>query len=907
MPTSGIMRKTLLQSEGLCSSPRCRSHPRRQEPDVRRTSFARDNGVALNMIGTILSNRYKLISELGSGGMAWVYLAEDLREGQKVAVKILYPQLGKDIGFVQRFSQEAKLIITLTQSLSETHIVRILDYGSHRDTRYLVMEYVPGRDLRQVLDEEGPLPWRQALDIGRQVLLALQHAYCHGIVHRDIKPANIMLLSDGTVRVLDFGIARARTSPTLTHSGFVGSPHYVSPEQAMGRRVDIRADLYSLGIVLYEMLTGDRPFQSDTPWATINHHIATPPSPLEEARPDLPASLARLLRKALAKRPEDRFQTPATMAQAVDSSLSNQAQDSDSWAIEPDAKAALLNALYEQAQQAAAIEQWRDAVDLLSQILRIDPRFRDVTDKLAEAGRQARFAALYDAAQVSMTAGHWESALAQLDEISYLAPEYRDIQALRAQASQAMQSQQPDYQDGQSMEPGKPANPAPMTDPVDRLFVGGGPASESPDPQIQESAGQSSQTPFPRRERPSLLRFVPRRRQALWGLAVIVLLCFALTGFYGAQIEDAPAVAAEIPTDGLGTIHVLASSPVAPVYLPASHDATLLSTTPVNRPPHTPERALFSPTHTPPPSQIVTPGPTAMPSPTRELVRPASARPRGQIVFPRFDPARSTYDVYVCSVDGANCHRVAAEASQPHLLPDGTRLVIHSWKSDYKGLFVLSLSGQRLWRISDRIEAARPSSDFTGNAYVYHSRHEINRLPYLYLTEGTEPRPILREAIPVLGQSPSWLPDGRILYSGCVGDDCGIIVSRTDGSHSRQVVAGSAETNPVASPDGRRVAFMSQRDGNWEVYVVNLDGEGLTRLTHNPGNDGLPTWSPDGQYIAFVSDRDGAWAVWVTRPDGSSQRRLFGIGGPLDGQVRDAAPHEIQGWVEERISWGLLP
>lgn len=296
-----------------------------------------------------------------------------------------------------------------------------------------------------------------------------------------------------------------------------------------------------------------------------------------------------------------------------------------------------------------------------------------------------------------------------------------------------------------------------------------------------------------------------------------------------------------------------------------------------------------------------------MPSPTRELVRPASARPRGQIVFPRFDPARSTYDVYVCSVDGANCHRVAAEASQPHLLPDGTRLVIHSWKSDYKGLFVQSLSGQRLWRISDRIEAARPSSDFTGNFYVYHSRHEINRLPYLYLTEGTEPRPILREAIPVLGQSPSWLPDGRILYSGCVGDDCGIIVTRTDGSHARQVVAGSAETNPVASPDGRQVAFMSQRDGNWEVYVANLDGKGLTRLTRDPGNDGLPTWSPDGQYIAFVSDRDGAWAIWVTRPDGSSQRRLFGIGGPLDGKVRDASPHEIQGWVEERISWGPLP
>jgi Tol biopolymer transport system component len=136
---------------------------------------------------------------------------------------------------------------------------------------------------------------------------------------------------------------------------------------------------------------------------------------------------------------------------------------------------------------------------------------------------------------------------------------------------------------------------------------------------------------------------------------------------------------------------------------------------------------------------------------------------------------------------------------------------------------------------------------------------------------------------------------------------------RNDGTHPRQVVAGSTESNPEASPDGQQVAFMSQRDGNWEVYIVNLDGSGLQRLTRNSANDGLPTWSPNGQHIAFVSDRDGDWAVWAmavpdgTDTDGSQQQRLFGIGGPLDGRVRDAAPHEIHGWVEERISWAPLP
>ena len=170
----------------------------------------------------------------------------------------------------------------------------------------------------------------------------------------------------------------------------------------------------------------------------------------------------------------------------------------------------------------------------------------------------------------------------------------------------------------------------------------------------------------------------------------------------------------------------------------------------------------------------------------------------------------------------------------------------------------------------------------------------------------SETGPIRREASAVLGQSPSWTPDGRILYSGCWQDSCGIIITEQNGSNPRQVGAGGAEGNPEASPDGERLVFMSRRDGNWEVYTANLDGSGLRRLTNNPANDGLPTWSPDGRYIAFVSDRQAGWAVWIMRPDGSDQRRLFSLG-PLDGRVQNASPHETHGWVEERISWGPLP
>ncbi len=842
------------------------------------------------MIGTILNNRYKLIAELGHGGMAWVYLAQDLREGRQVAVKVLYPQLGQDLDFLHRFNQEAKLVMALSQSSPEMHVVRVLDYGSDRDTHYLVMDYVPGRDLRRVLDEDGAFLWPEALDIARQVALALDHAWQHGIVHRDVKPENIMLLPDGTVRVLDFGVARARTSPSLTRSGFVGSPYYASPEQVMGHQVDTRADLYSLGIVLYEMLTGERPFQADTPWAVINQHVAAPPPLLEQVRPDLPRPVARLVQKAMAKRPEDRFQSPAEMAQALEAALAGQELPAELEAAEATALPALLDGLYQQAQQAVQAEAWAEAVDLFSQVLKLDPRYRDVSEQLAEAGRQARLSALYAAAQRAIAAGQWAEALALLDEIIQVAPGYRDVQELR---SSVRQKQKPKRQ------PGWPL----------------------PFPAVFQPAAQANR---------------PRRR-LLWATIALLIAILGLESYFFQRAHQPPVIAsvpatatlpsavpatAALPTPS-APLSPTVNLPPSPTVLPPPH----LTATPwPSATPFLPPTAVLLPqpgaTSTPPPTSP-SPSPTDQPATATPTDQPATATPTatfsptplptaeppltGQIAFPRFDPVRQTYDVFVCYVDGTGCRRVVTEASQPDFLPDGSRLVVHSWRPGGKGLVLITLSGRPIWRITDQIEAARPSVDAQGQLYVFHSRHEKDKQPHLYRTYDAEVRPIEREGGSVPGHSPAWLPDSRILYSGCVENACGILVMRADGSFPHQVVAGGAETNPEASPDGRRVAFMSQRDGNWEVYVVNLDGSGLQRLTHNAANDGLPTWSPDGRYLAFVSDRSGRWAVWAIRPEGGPPRHLFDLGGPLDGQVRETAPHELHGWVEERISWAPLP
>ncbi len=824
------------------------------------------------MIGHVLSNSYKLIGELGSGGMAWVYLAYDQVEGKTVAVKILYPQLSQDFGFVQRFIREARLSMALSQSAEHPNIVCVLDYGADRDTHYLVMEYVPGQDLGKVLEERGALPWPTALGLARQVAVALEHAHRNGIVHRDIKPSNVMVLPDGTVRVLDLGIARARTAPELTLSGFVGSPHYAAPEQATkGGPVDIRADIYSLGVVLYRMLSGNLPFEGDTPWQVVNQHVAAQPPHLADRRPDLPRPVVRLVHKAMAKRPRNRFQTPGDMVEAIDTVLAGE-ELPPAVLQEPEPESE-LEELYLDAVAAMDAERWQEAVDLLIRVLKVDPEYRDVSARLAEVGRQIRLASLHRAAQRSLEHGLWDQALAYIAKIDEVAPGYGNADEMRAWARRREK--------------------LPSTTTV--------PAFEFP-----------TQVPEPPGEPGARRGLLARRRTWLWAAVALLV----VGGLLAALLLSGGQASAPVPAQTVVTSP--AQAPVAGDGLPAGTGASSMAA-PSGAPPLTPS-PLPTATTLPP---VLTPGPAAsgtagsasaspMP-PTPPGLTPASAvaSPEpflaGQIAFPRFDAERGTYDIHVCAVDGSSCRLVAAEASQPDFLPDGTQLVYHSWNPGDRGLILQTVDGERIWRITDDPEAARPSVDFEGMVYVYHSRQQSDRQPRLYRTYDAATMPLRREAADVLGRSPAWTPDGQILYSGCLGNNCGILRMRSDGSQPRQIAAGSAELAAEASPDGRLVAFMSRRDGNWEVYVAGIEGGEVRRLTDEPGNDGLPTWSPGGRYLAFVSDRDGSWAVWVMRADGSGQRRLFSLGGTPDGRVRTAGSYEAHGWVEERISWAPEP
>ncbi|MCL6471487.1 MAG: Stk1 family PASTA domain-containing Ser/Thr kinase [Firmicutes bacterium] len=257
----------------------------------------------------VFNDRYKIIAKIGSGGMADVYKAIDTVLDRPVAVKVLHKYFAEDEDFVSRFRREAQA----AASLNHPNIVNIYDWGSENGTYFIVMELLEGQSLKKYISSKGTIKPREAVEIARKVLSALNFAHKHNIVHRDIKPHNIILTRGGEVKVTDFGIARAGTS-TMTQTGTIlGTAHYLSPEQARGQDVGVTSDIYSMGVVLYEMLTGRVPFDGDNPVAIALKHVHEFPIPPRDINPDIPDELQIIVAKAMAKNPDSRYQSASEM------------------------------------------------------------------------------------------------------------------------------------------------------------------------------------------------------------------------------------------------------------------------------------------------------------------------------------------------------------------------------------------------------------------------------------------------------------------------------------------------------------------------------------------------------------------------------------------------------------------
>lgn len=273
------------------------------------------------MVNRTLGNRYQITEKIGMGGMAEVYKATDSTLGRTVAVKVMLPQYASDPNFAARFRQEAQA----AANLSSPYIVNIYDWGRDGDSYYIVMEYVRGTDLKTAIQQRGNIHPRKVAEIGSQVCSALSVAHGYDIIHRDIKSANIMVQGDGNVKVMDFGIAQAGHPGMTQDSSVLGTAHYVSPEQAQGKKLTPASDLYSLGIVLYEAATGQLPFDGPDVVSVAMKQVSDLPVPPRQINPNIDPQFEAIIMTALQKNPDDRFATAKEMQRAIDDYLSGRA------------------------------------------------------------------------------------------------------------------------------------------------------------------------------------------------------------------------------------------------------------------------------------------------------------------------------------------------------------------------------------------------------------------------------------------------------------------------------------------------------------------------------------------------------------------------------------------------------
>src|SRR5438105_15326247 len=270
------------------------------------------------MVGEVLSGRYELEELVGSGGMSSVYRAHDRLLDRKVALKVLHEQYMEDADYVERFRHEARAVA----ALSHPNIVTVIDRGEHEGRQFIVFEYVDGENLKRMIERRGPAPVPTALELASQVARGLAFAHQQGVVHRDVKPQNVLLNGDGQAKVTDFGIARTLDVDGVTQTGTVlGTSNYIAPEQASGQPVDVQTDVYSLGVVLYELLAGDVPFPGENFVVVATKHVNEPPPNLLDVRKAVPLRVAAAVDRALEKDPAARFPTMDAFAAELEACL----------------------------------------------------------------------------------------------------------------------------------------------------------------------------------------------------------------------------------------------------------------------------------------------------------------------------------------------------------------------------------------------------------------------------------------------------------------------------------------------------------------------------------------------------------------------------------------------------------
>jgi predicted Ser/Thr protein kinase/outer membrane biosynthesis protein TonB len=710
------------------------------------------------MIGRVVKGKYKIYDEVGAGGFATVYLGRNMDTNEIVAIKVLGEQFIREARYVERFRREAGL----AERLQHPNVVRILDHGIEDGMHFLVMEFVEGRTLESIIERKGRLPVEETVSYVEQACAGLQAAYQAGIVHRDIKPANLMITPDGTVKIMDFGIARMESMAGLTQSGmFMGTPRYISPEMAKGAGADIRSDLYALGLLTYEMLSGTPPFDADNPWAVLRQQIEVEPPPIRQIRSDVPQWLEAIIQRAIAKDPTQRFQTPVEM-----------------------------------------------------------------------------------------------------------------LAALREKT------------------------PTP---------------SHVPQTILPRPAGATlAAKPKPRRGVSKGLIFGLAGTALVVALGVVAALVFGLGGGKATPVPTTTEAVVWAPTDtptplptNTPVVIVITNTP-EPTAIPTQPLPTDTSLPPTETPPEPTATETPTPTDTQaPPTKgpTKTPKPTAAPTSPPTVAAPAVA---GRIAI-SIGGALHIFN----AATGQDAVPPIANMHQPDFRNDGAEILADGLAGAFTSIVNINANtGAVVRNQTDFTNDFHPfwSPDGTRFAYdsLHHGKRNVGEMLYTQGLTGSNKREpdnkVQYNGQDILGTSPVWMQDDWIAFTGCDywkdatstgGSKCGIYRIPSWGDRPFMIRQGSTDMRATDNY-GNQLLYMSQESGNWEVYIIPSQGGEGRNLSGSPNsNDGLGTFSPDGKMVAFVSNREGGWAVWAVKVDGTGLTKLFKL---------PAAP--TAPWNDECMSWG---
>jgi serine/threonine protein kinase len=868
---------------------------------------------------------YEVAAQLGQGGMGIVFRAKDTRLDRDVAVKVLPRNLAEDPEALARFEREAKAVA----ALSHPNILAIHDFGQHEGTVYAAMELLEGETLRQRL-ADGALPARKALDIALQIAAGLAAAHDKGIVHRDLKPENVFITRAAQVKVLDFGLARIEPlapdvgdTPTLslaTEPGRVmGTVGYMAPEQVRGRAVDARADIFSLGAVLYEMLTGKRAFRGESPVETLNAVLKDDPPSLFESTRNVSPALERIVRRCLEKRPEERFRTAHDLAIALEAISSGSTRSLDAGTLEGEAKAPRdgRRRLVERvAFVAVGVALALGATSLLARLRPARPTGASVFRYVSFSGRDASPAVSPDGRTIAFSSdrdgqpriwlkqvsGEAEAPLTSgPDDFPRFSPDGTQILFTRVEASGAS---------------------------LYRAAVLGGEARR-----LLESASEGDWSPDGAR-----IAFL--RLTSEGGQTATVVGVAAADGSAAREVAKVPGgMRAPRWSPGGETIAMI---PTTGALLAGAHQSVVLVDVASGRVRDAPapdaRRTLSAPAWTGDGNLVYLQAEsvvTAAGSAAR-LVRqeaeggrvassvwsPSSALVLdmlgdGRVIFDTRSPRQNLREVRLGpggAADGRWLSRGESTDRQPAYSPDGEWVAFSSNRGGGMNLWVVSTKTGNLRRITDAHINWDPAFTRDGKRLLWSSNRGGNFEIWMAELDGSGARQVTQDG--TNAENPTATPDGQwVVYSSGNPQKAGLWKIQPDGSQATRLVAGRV-TLPEVSPDGRHVLFrvfsgkypallrvVSAEDGKAEPFEIRIDARRRTTIPL-----GRARWMPGGSAIAFVGqDESGASGVFVQqfvpgRDTGATRRPLGGfdpdVAAESFGIAPDGSRMVVAGWVQ---------